>query len=349
MTHDHHKLGSRTRTVAVSLACACVLGVLGSGWAASKQSPAPWQGQDLSGNDVTVPHADGPMLLIFVMAEQSRSRKAMQELVRVIGNKAKLPVLAVVSGQGAPVSARKLLSSWKWEHPIVPDPQYTLSGSMAVRARPTTVIIDRHGAKLAHIPGLPSSYQKDLEAHLQFARGEIDQDALDQRLTTNNIVASSPAQVAGRHLKIALRLMNRKQIVQAQAALERGLVANPNDLRLLKAMARVHLRAERPEAALKVLDQIGKTARINAEHKTLRAAALIALQRWDEAQPLLRSALTLNPAPAEAHYLIARVYQHQKQWQLAAEHFRSAFEHTVTARNLGLDEPQARQDKTDEP
>ena len=336
-----HQTLHRPSPLASWLAVVVIIALATAASADPSAAPAkpidPWLVKDTAGREVRVPHPDRTTILAFLMTDQSRSDKAMEHLCRLIGDglDKQVQVVAVVSGQGAEVNARKIdKNRWPWT--IVADPQYDLSGSLHVRAWPTTVVVGRGGEPLGQISGLPSSYAKNVGAYLEFAVGKIDRQALDKRLVSHAIVTSTAGQVAARHLEVGLRLLERGQINEARQSLQRGLKAVPDDTGLRLAMARVHLLSGQADHASAILDTVASTAAPPWQIATLRGRALIALGQWDGASTVLADALKLNPDPTEAHYLMARVYEHDGDWRRAAEHYRAAFEHTGAARHLGF-------------
>ncbi len=312
----------------------CALAATASG---AENVPESWTMTALDGSIVAVPDESRTTVLVFAMNGQSRSADIAAEVRRLVGVADDVQATLVVSGADARLHAEEMTRKVEWTGKVVADPDYHASARMKVRAWPTTVVINHAGRPIAHLAGVPSTFEKDLQAYLAFARGKIDQAQLDEQLVTHGLVASTPEQIAQRHLQVAVRLMDLRQIEQARTELEIALKDQPDHPELLLALARLKLMSSQPEEALGVLEGLADKAaawRVDA----LRGRAFVALRRWDEARTALTQALKLNPAPAETLYFLGRVEQRQGHNDKAAAHFRTAFEHSCAAAGLATDE-----------
>ncbi|MEZ6190454.1 MAG: tetratricopeptide repeat protein [Phycisphaerales bacterium] len=270
------------------------------------------------------------------MPNQDRSNTAMTQLHALLNEDGRLinvqPV-AVVSGHEAGVVLLPLAEAQTWlarrGRPRLQSP-----GLMTVRVWPTTVIIDAAGKQVAHPPGLRESYTKDLHAYLDFAAGTIDEQTLNKQLDTNGSIASTPDNIAARHLHLAEKLLEKGQTRLAHDELERGMQVDPNDVPLRLTLARVRLMLGEPAEALTVLDALTPDDAPAWRTQTLRGRALVALDRYDEARAALTEALKINPDPAEALYFLARVHEHAGEWQQAAGAYRHAYEKARPANHL---------------
>jgi predicted Zn-dependent protease len=173
---------------------------------------------------------------------------------------------------------------------------------------------------------MPRSFPTDLKAHLEFASGKIDQGALAQRLAARDVVSDSPAQAAARHLLVAQRFIDQGQLEQAQAQITQGLSLAPSDPMLLLAAARVAVLTNKPQAAIDLLDKLPAETVPGSQKILVRARALMATDRWSDAKSILPDAIKLNPNPSEGHYLLGLCYQHDREFDRAAEQFRLAYE-----------------------
>jgi tetratricopeptide (TPR) repeat protein len=277
---------------------------------------------------VSVPAAERASVVAFVRGGQPQS----QELLKLLSPIAKdaprdVQVIIVLGGDSAADQARLLAddrTNPPW--PIVVDTQFAASGEFNVHVWPTTVIVDSAGAEVAHVAGLPQSGAADLQAYLDFATHKMDKAALNQRLTKHDVVADNAEQAAARHLQVARQLMDGRQLEDARAQVEQGLKLKPDEVALRLTLARIMLMQNQPREALGVLNATPSGAAPVWQVGTLRGRALIATERWDEAAKILTDCINLNPEPAEAHYLLGLVYQHNSDWPRAAECFRKAFE-----------------------
>ena len=305
--------------------------VLGDG---EKDGAVSWQAKDTAGRDVVVPDAQRMTVVVFGMAGQQRSAGVLRELDTLFGEDETVQLIAVVSGAAAATDALKLARSVGWQGPMVADADYAVSGRFDVHVWPSTAVVGADGRELGRIAGSPASFAKDMQTYLAFAHGQIDRAVLDERLAAHQHVASTPGHVAERHLHVAERLLERGQVEQARDQLLRGLEASGDDARLHLLLARAQILMGQPAEALQRLDALGAGAAGRAERQTLRGRALVALGRFEQAGEALTEALPLNPDPAEAHYFLARVHQQQGQWELAAKHYRAAYEHSAAGQAI---------------
>lgn len=299
-----------------------------------------WTAQDTTGKTFTVPVAKRVTVLLFVMAEQDHSQHAMGYAQQVLADRPEVQIAAVLSGEQAASSAPALMKKTKWTMPLVADQKYEASGQMLVRVWPTTLVIAGDGKLLAHIGGSPASYSKDLAAYLDFALGKIDATTLQQRLADRGIVGSTQDDIANRHLQLAQRLMEKGDFTEARLEIARGLEKEPGAPMLRLALARLDIATGQPAQALNTLKDLDEKSVAPWRISALRGRAMVALGQWDDARKVLKEALTLNPEPAEVHYALGLVYQHDKDWQQSAQSFRLAFESSSLGRTLSIPAPQ---------
>jgi hypothetical protein len=302
------------------------LGLVCAGAGAEEQKPVvhDWSAVATSGTKVQVP-ADGVCVVAFIRADQPQSRSAMQQISSAVAADKPVRVLIVVSGEQAAKAAGSLRPPQPgW--PIVVDPDFAASGRFNVHVWPTTVIVKSDGEHAGHIAGLPGSFTADLEDYLAYAAGTIDADTLKQRLSEHAFVGDDRDQKANRQLIVARHLLESGQLDQAREQLLAGLEQRPDDPKLTLLLARVMLLQEQPKEALDMLDALPAGAAPAWQMSLLRGRALIDLERWDEASTVVPDAIKLNPHPAEAHYLMALIAQHEGNWQQASEEFRRAYE-----------------------
>jgi tetratricopeptide (TPR) repeat protein len=193
-------------------------------------------------------------------------------------------------------------------------------------------VVTPDGKELTRLRGLPESYARDLGAYLAFATKKIDRKTLDLKLAGTEIVSDSPEQMAERHLQVALRLMEKGLIEQAQHELDTAVKLQAGNQRIELALARVYLTLDQPLKAQTLLEKYNEKSPLAGEVGTLKGWALVSLKKWDEAIPTLQAAIRLNPNPSEAYFFMGVAYQAKAQWPQAAAAFRSAFESTPTGR-----------------
>ncbi|WP_428939541.1 tetratricopeptide repeat protein [Fontivita pretiosa] len=286
-----------------------------------------WSTKDINGAEVRLPSGQ-TTILVFVRADQEQSAQAMQQIQKAAGD---AKVIVILSGPRAEENARSMAAAWPATWLFAADPDFSASGKMNIHVWPTTLVLKADGTEVAHLAGMPKSFAADLQAYLDFANGKLDDAALKQRLSTRELVADSPAQIAARHLQVAQRLIARGAVEQAQRELNEGLKHAPQDPALQLLLARVLVMLDRPQEAIQILDRLTPGGVPAWQPIVLRARALIAMEKWSEAKAILPDALKLNPDPAEAHYLLGLCLQHEQQWQQAAEHFRQAYESATSS------------------
>ncbi|MCC6680308.1 MAG: tetratricopeptide repeat protein [Phycisphaeraceae bacterium] len=300
-----------------------------------------WSATDATGNSISVPDPARATVVLFVMTNQQLSSDALAQLSTALSTQQPdaVQAMVVVSGRDAEAQAAPLLAKHNWTRPVVIDPEYAACETLSVRAWPTTVIIDKQGQIAGHLAGLPRSYQKDTEAYLAFALGQIDRSQLDEKLNNYSQVAGSGQQAVLGHLQAARRYIQQNDPKSAHSELQAALESQPDDPALLLTLARTQVMLDDPAAAIKTLDQIAPNAIAPFQVHVIRARALMQQEKWDEAKTILADSVRLNPEPAEAHYLLGEIEEHAANWQAAAEYYRAAFEATHDARLMGVTTP----------
>jgi tetratricopeptide (TPR) repeat protein len=281
--------------------------------------------KETTGKEIIIPAPDKPTIVAFLRIAQQQSADALAQLVK----ESDAHTIIVLSGGNSAEAVGKFIADNKLAAPIILDKDYELSGKLSVHVWPTTVVIAPDGTEAAHLAGLPPTYARDVHAYLQFAEKKIDKAALEQMLSAANVVAPTPQQAATRYVIIADALIEREQLADARAEIERGLKLQPNETSLKVALVRVMLKQKQYAEALAAADQL-KDAAAPWQVNVLRAEALVALERWPEAKTAAADAVRLNPKPAQAHYLAGLVWAHDNDWPHAAESFRRAYESAQT-------------------
>jgi tetratricopeptide (TPR) repeat protein len=290
-----------------------------------------WSATDIEGQSVTFP-AERSAVVLFVRPDQRQSETAIEQVQAIIGELDDVMVIAVVSGAEAALRAHTAKLPFR----VVADPDFAASGAMNVHAWPSTVIVGPDGAEILRIAGMSSLYAKTVAAHIELARGKIDRAQLDERLATNDVVTASTHDMASRHLKVAQRMMDRGLFRHAVGEINKGLEIEPDQPQLLLAKAIVHTQMAQPREAIDTLDRIPDGAAPDWQLAAVRGRALVLLERYDEAVPILQSAARLNPKPSEVYYLLGIAHLRQQRWADAAAAFRRAFETTEQGRNARI-------------
>jgi Tfp pilus assembly protein PilF len=303
--------------------------------AATAAAPAPveWEAVSTAGKPVRVPLKDQPTVILFFKAQQTRSLETLEQLKPILADKT-VQVLAVISGKEAVEQAKAMVEQTQWPWPVVIDPEYNTSGKMSVRVWPTTLVIRGDGMITGHLAGASNAFAKDLESHLEFAAGRIDEAELKTRLESHEVVGSKSEHAAARHERVALRLLERHQVQGAHDELTKALAELPGDPTLIQLMARTKLLLNQPQEALDWLKKLDEVQASASGALTTRGRALLALGKRDQAIESLTAALKLNPAPAEAQYALGQAYEAAGDSAKAAAAYRAAFEATEEARRI---------------
>lgn len=296
---------------------------------AADEATLEYAGEDIAGKAVAVPAESTVTVLVFAMADQSRSQQAMSRVQTELASVKDVQMVAVVSGADAEPGARALAKDAAWPGAMLADKAYKLSGAASVHVWPTVVVVDDGGTIVGHVAGLPSSLARDLRAYVDFAAGRLDADQLKAALEDEKYVASTQKQAAARHVEVAHRLIDRQQYGEARRELQRALELSPDDASAKLGLIRVAILQGHAADAVKMLNELGEVKIAAWRVQTLRGRALLDLGQHDEAQAALLEAVKLNPQPSEAYYLLGRSYEQSEQWQKAADAYRSAYEYAT--------------------
>jgi tetratricopeptide (TPR) repeat protein len=269
-------------------------------------------------------------VLAFIRPDQPQSRAALEQIKSAVATVKDVQVIVVSNGG-------RVETEW----PVVADPEFATSGQFDVHSWPTVVVVKSDGAQAAHLAGMRATFASDLEDYLAFASGAIDQAALKHRLSEHEVVGGGDGGKIDRHLVLATQLLESGRLDDAAAQLNEGLKLRPRDPKLTILLARAHVLRNEPAEALRALEELQNGSIPAWQKSLLRAQALVALDRWDDARPLLPETLKLNPNPAEAHYLVGLLAQHDAKWQEAAEAFRLAYESEREHRKRAAPRPAA--------
>ena len=325
----------KTARFIVAAFAACCLGnwALGAEEAPSTQpARVTWSARDTRGEEVRVPSANKCVcVLLFAMADQSRSQEAVRELAQALKGTNVQPVV-VVSGENASAAARQFETTEKW--PLVADPTFAACGTFGVHVWPTTVIVSPDGVISNHLAGLPSNYLVDVEAFLAFAAGKIDRAELEHKLSGQNVISDDPEQMAARHLRVAERLLDKDLKPEAEKELNAAIALKPQVVESKVAIARLLLGFARTAEAIAVIDTIPADSISPSQLNFLRGKALVLQGKYEKAADALVEAIKLNPQPAEAWYELGQVYDQLKDPAKAAVAYRKAFEATDLGKKL---------------
>ncbi len=300
---------------------------------AEKAPPINWTAKDIGQTEVHVP-AKQPSLIAFLRADQDQSRNALQAIKAALKEPVGVQVVLILSGPLAETHAKAIDAPAGAA--VVADTDFTASGKMGIHVWPTTLLVDANGEQLAHLAGFSRSFSTELDAHLAFATGQIDAATLAQRLAARSVIADGPKERSARHAQVAEQLLLKGQTAAARTEVDEAVKLQPDEPVAKLALARVQMAEGKPADALLTLDTIPAAAIPAWRSAVVRLGALLALERWNDAKALVDDVTKLNPEPAEAFYLVGRLWHHEQDWQKAANAFKSAYESAMngpTAKN----------------
>jgi len=278
--------------------------------------------------------AGGVSLLLFLRTGQPQSINALKNAKAALEGLTAIGTKIIVSGKQDPEKLSAFTKGVSW--PVVEDTGYEMFGKHAVRAWPTSIIIQPDGKELARLTGMPQTYVRDLNGYVAFASGKIDRKALDSILASSAVLGDGPLQRARRHLVVAQRLLAKGRIKATQQELELGLKLVPDDARLLLVKARTLLLLNGPKPALAVLGKLDEASALSGRIGLLKGWAFVLSGDWNGAIRVLRTAVSVNPDPSEAYYFLGLAYQARAMPDDAAKAFRKAFEASTSGRQIAL-------------
>jgi thioredoxin-like negative regulator of GroEL len=153
---------------------------------------------------------------------------------------------------------------------------------------------------------------------------KIDRTVLSQRLARHDLVGDGPAERAAWHLQMGRSLLHSGKAHDARTVLGDGLRFQPGSVELRIEVVRALAALNEAEQAMDLMKQLPAGAMPAWELNLLCGRMLTVLGRWDEARHLAATVLQQQPDLAEAHYLMGMIYEHDRNWEKAAQEYRAA-------------------------
>jgi predicted CXXCH cytochrome family protein len=289
-----------------------------------------WSARNIAGSEVKVPADQRPSVLLFLRADQAQSRQVVKMAAAATPQVNLAQVVVVFSGPQAEEHAAAFAATKIVNWPIVADPDSTLSNPLGVEVWPATLVVQDDGVLVAHVGGAPLSLAVELQAYLDLAANRIDRATLNERLAKYELIGDGPAECAAWNLQMGRKLMDEGKAEEARMVLTDGLRFQPDSVELRVEIVRVLADLKLAEQGLKLLQQLPPDAMPAWEQDVLRGRMLASLGQWEEARRLAMGVLKENPGLGEAHYLMGMVYEHDRDWEKAAQQYRAA--HTESGR-----------------
>jgi tetratricopeptide (TPR) repeat protein len=270
-------------------------------------------------------------VLLFLRGDQVQSQQAVTMALAATPQIGLAQVVAVFSGPQAPEHAQVLAATvgannhapvQTW--PILADTQYTLSKLLGVEVWPATVVVQANGVVVAHVGGAPLSLTMELQAYLDLATKKIGRTELSRRLAQRELLGDGPATRATWHLQMGRKLREEGKAEEARTMLADGLKFQPNSTELWIEMVRVLADLKQAEQTTDLLKLLPAGAMPAWEQNLLRGRMSAVLGQWDQAKRLAAAALQEKPDLPAAHYLMGQIYEHDRDWEKAAQEYRAA-------------------------
>ncbi len=283
-----------------------------------------WSARSISGSEVRVPAGQQPSVLLFLRADQAQSRQVVKMVLAATPQIDLARIVVAFSGPQAEEHAKTFAATKTAGWPVIADPEYVLSKPLGVEVWPATLVVQSDGLVVAHAGGAPLSLTVELQAYLDFAAKRINRAALNQRLAERELVGDAPAKRAAWHLQMSRKLRNEGRAEEARAMLADGLKFQPDSVELHMEMIRVLADLKQAEQVMSQVKQLPLGAMPLWEQDLLCGRMLVVLDRWDEARRLAVAVLKDKPGLSEVHYLMGMIYEHDRDWEKAAQEYRKA-------------------------
>ena len=294
--------------------------------AADQREPimVKWSARDIGGVGVKVPADGRPSVLLFLRADQVQSRQAVKMVSAATPQIGLAQVVVVLSGLQAEEHAKAFAATKTVSWPVIADAGYALSTPLGVEVWPATLVVQADGVLVMHVGGAPLSLTMELEAYLDLAVKKIDRTELSRRLAQRELLGDGPATRAAWHLQMGRKLREEGKAEEARTMLADGLKFQPNSVELRAEMVRAMADLKQAEKVIDLVRLLPAGAMPAWEQDLLRGRMLAILGQWDEARRMAAAALKDKPDLGEAHYLMGMVYEHDRDWEKAAQEYRAA-------------------------
>jgi predicted CXXCH cytochrome family protein len=281
--------------------------------------------RDDGGNEISVPDAKRPTVLVFVGPADVQAQKLLRTLELIVPEEDPPAVLVVTMGPGAGQSAKTIGSFKTTDWPVIADADETIARAAAVRGWPTVLIVRGDGLEVARLAGSAEALTLKMPAYIEAAMVRTSAPIDAKFLKPESVTDGSSIKI-DRDIANAQVLLDAGRGEEARQLISDALAAKADSVPLKIAMVKAMVACGKPQEALDLLTRLpGKSIDVS-ELEILRAKAFIGLGRFGAAKEQLISCLKRAQAPTEAHLLLGRVYEHEKDWENAAKEYRMAQE-----------------------
>jgi tetratricopeptide (TPR) repeat protein len=271
------------------------------------------------------------LVLVYLSAGQSQSEKALASAHKVVeAIKSKELALVFMSADADKADYfRELRQRLEVNEPLALGADREYYGRLGLIAFPTTIVTSKKGKLLHVIASWTRDYEYRLDLYCRHALGQLDDEALAERLTAHAPPHDDARSKADRHRAMAAILRSKGRTAAAIHELEQALALDPDsgaaavDLaELLVAEGKVDEAEQRINALL---------ARQPDYQGAKLIVGLISLKRGqlDKAEKLLTSELEMYPDPVRVHYYLGQLYEAKGEYKRAMEHYRDALKQAL--------------------
>ena len=289
----------------------------------------------LGTDSIDNPSARGhALVLVYVAAQQVSSTKVMVESQQMLADlkRSDLDVQYVTADVVQTDWFRDFRDGAGIHSPLGLDFDRVLYGQLGIIVLPTTIVVDAKG-RLAHvIAGYKPDYIHMLDAYARHALGLLDNTQLEEYLTAKGFHRDTPADRAARHRAAAGLLREKGLREQAEKELRSALEVDPTDMEARLDLASLCIAMDRFDEARPLVDEVMKSQATNRRAKLLRGMLFFHDGQLDDAQIILNESLLLNTDPARTHYYLGMVYEKMGEADKAMEHYRQALRRLLNER-----------------
>jgi predicted CXXCH cytochrome family protein len=287
---------------------------------AGNRPPIAFTACDTTGQTVAVPDENRLTVLIVLRDDPSQKATDLAPLFAALPDLSQVSALAIVTGETASAISPTLAAThvgWR----VVADETGQQSKALQIHGWPIVLVIDRQGAELARLSGAPISLAIRLQGYLS-AADNPEQTTPPQPIA--HIIDDGQHRRIEQYLSLA-RQFKQADPPQARKVLEEALALHPDAPLLQLALAQTLIELNDAQAALTLLAQIQTQSAEQAHARDmLQAQALISLDRWDDAEPIVESLISQGSDQPDLYQLLGDLRAHQGRWREAAEAYRQA-------------------------
>jgi len=281
-----------------------------------------------------------PAALVFWGADmdtkKERSLKtlaAVEESLPFLEQRKVKVLLINAQGDGAQVM-QEVAGGLSGKLPVYVDESQKAYNDLGIFVVPSVMLLDKDG-KVAAGLGFSHDFTERLQGEVQVMLGEKSREAMEQGLRPE--MKEKPAEVkeSRRHLDMALVMVKRGQTDSAISELGKALALEPNMAEAQGQLGCLYLDKGQLAEAKAALD---KAYELNPDYlpATICDARVRAEEgAVDEAVADLQALLFRNARNADLHYALGTLLEKQQKFTEAAREYRKAFE--LVSREVGME------------